>query len=113
MSVEQIVFNYLTAALNVPVFMSEPEKPPARYVLVEKTAGSRRNHIKGAVVAVQSFGSSLLDTVSINEMVKEAMYLLPSRGDVSRCELNSDYNYTDPQTRRHRYQAVFDIVYFG
>jgi len=31
---------------------------------------------------------------------------------ISSCGLNSDYNYTDTATRRYRYQALFNIVYF-
>ena len=32
--------------------------------------------------------------------------------DVISCKLNSDYNYTDKETKRYRYQAVFDIRYY-
>ena len=32
--------------------------------------------------------------------------------DVISCKLNSDYNYTDEETKRYRYQAVFDIRYY-
>ena len=43
---------------------------------------------------------------------KEAMEKIIERNDTSKCELNSDYNYTDTARKRYRYQAVFDIVYF-
>lgn len=31
---------------------------------------------------------------------------------ISKCTLNSDYNYTDTARKKYRYQAVYDIVYF-
>ena len=31
--------------------------------------------------------------------------------DVSRSALNSDYNYTDTDTKTYRYQAVYDLTY--
>ena len=31
--------------------------------------------------------------------------------NVFRCELNGDYNFTDTETKRYRYQAVFDLTY--
>ena len=44
-------------------------------------------------------------------MLKSYMENLPDERDVSACDCNSDYNYTDPETRDYRYQAVFDITY--
>ena len=32
--------------------------------------------------------------------------------DISRCELNTDYNYTDTARKKYRYQAVYDIVHY-
>lgn len=32
---------------------------------------------------------------------------------VITCEMNSSYNFTDTRTKRYRYQAVFDLVYFA
>ena len=31
---------------------------------------------------------------------------------ISQAELNTDYNFTDTQTKRYRYQAVYDLVFF-
>ena len=44
--------------------------------------------------------------------MKAAMEKIIELDDISKCELNSDYNYTDTNRKKYRYQAVFDIVYF-
>ena len=32
--------------------------------------------------------------------------------EVARVDLNTNYNYTDPETKQPRYQAVFDVVHY-
>ena len=80
--------------------------------MVEKTGSGQTNHIKRATLAVQSYSSSLYQAASLNERVKEAMEKIIEMDDISKCELNSDYNYTDTARKKYRYQAVFDIVHF-
>lgn len=111
--IELIILNYLTNALvSIPVYVTEPENPPECYIKIEKTGSGARNWIRTATIAVQSYGTSMLDAATLNERVVEAMLAVPSLDEISRCELNSDYNFTDPETRRFRYQAVFDLTYF-
>ena len=43
----------------------------------------------------------------------EMLKALPELDAVSASRLNSDYNFTDTTTKRYRYQAVYDLVYFN
>ena len=43
---------------------------------------------------------------------KEAMEKIVEMDDISKCQLNSDYNYTDTTRKKYRYQAVYDKVHF-
>lgn len=110
--IELIVLNYLTGQLEVPVYPEYPEDIPERFVIIQKTGGGKRNHLKTAMLAIQSIGPTLYDAAALNEQVKEAMDGLISEPEVTRCELNSDYNYTNTGTKQYRYQAVFDIVHY-
>ena len=92
--------------------MEKPPEQPEKYILVEKIGGGRENHVKSAMIAIQSFADSLYEAAELNETVKTAMYGITSLGTVSKCELNSHYNYTDTTKKKYRYQAVFDLVYF-
>jgi hypothetical protein len=109
--IEVILRDYLSAALSVPVYLEQPETKPECYVVLEKTGSGLRNHIHSAVVALQSYGASLYQAAVLNEQVKRAMAASVALEDVSRAALNSDYNYTDTDTKQYRYQAVYDIVY--
>ena len=110
--IEQIVRDYLEEKLGIPVRMEEEAGLPEEYIVVEKTGSGQTNHIKRATLAVQSYSSSLYQAASLNERVKEAMEKIIEMDDISKCELNSDYNYTDTARKKYRYQAVFDIVHF-
>ncbi|MBR1383995.1 MAG: hypothetical protein IJ555_09355 [Ruminococcus sp.] len=110
--IEITVLDYLTNSLSVPVYMEEPENPPDEYVLLEKTGSSENDHIQSAVLIVQSYAGSLYGAASLNGLVKRAMRDSITLDDVTRCKLNSDYNFTDTETKRYRYQAIFDITYY-
>lgn len=110
--IEEILLNYLNNALSVPAYMEVPEKPPESYVIVEKTGGSEENHIFSSMFTVQSYAKTLYYAAKLNDEVKHVMYKAVQLPEICRVDLNSDYNYTDTQTKKYRYQAVFDIVHY-
>lgn len=114
--IEETVLQFLQTKLNaldppVPVYFERPKNLPKKYVILEKTGSSVENYIYSATFAVQSYAPSLYEAASLNELVKGYMEVLPDERDVGACDCNSDYNFTDPDTRDYRYQAVFDIIY--
>ena len=109
--IEKTVLDYLNENLDVNAYMEIPENIETSFVLIEKTSGSRTNEINNAMIAIQSYGATLYEAAQLNETVKELMYKLPETEDVGRCHLNTDYNFTDSQTKRYRYQSVWEIYY--
>lgn len=116
--IELVVFDYLKDKIDVPVYMEIPSNPPAEFVVVEKTSSAQLDFINNATFAIQSYSTKLYKTALLNEVVKNAMlgdgtnsYGIIELNDVSKCSLNSDYNYPDTQNKKYRYQAVFDLVY--
>lgn len=112
MMIELIVKNWLESKLSVPVHLEEPPQKPAEYVLIEKTGSSERNQLGGSTVAVQSYAPSLYGAASLNELVKAAMEKIITLNEVAGVSLNSDYNFTDTETKRYRYQAVYDLKHY-
>lgn len=111
--IEKILLEYLSEQLAAPVYLEKPPQPPAQMVIIEKTGSDRTNHIDGATIAIQSYGGSLADTIELNEEVKTAMDGLINLDSIGGCDFSSDYNFTDTQTKQHRYQAVYFITYYG
>lgn len=110
--IEEIVLNHLKAMLRVPVYMEQPVEPEASFVLLEKTGSRRQNLVKSATLAVQSYAPSLVEAADLNEAVKAAMDNSVDLPEICKASLNSDYNYTDTDTKRYRYQAVYDITHY-
>lgn len=111
--IEIIIKNYLAEKLSVPVVLEVPADPPKSFVLLEKTGSSREEHIDRVMLAIQSYAPSMYAAAKLNEQVKAAMDSAVELDAVSASRLNSDYNFTDTTTKRYRYQAVYDLVYFG
>ena len=110
--IEQTILDYLNDTLTEPCYMEEPEGVDT-FVLLEKTGGALSNYVYSAIFAIQSYATSLYEAAELNEKVKAAMLTIANElNTVSKCSLNSDYNYTDTTKKRYRYQAVFDITHY-
>ena len=110
--IEVDVLRYLEGKLSVPVYMSQPEKPPPRFVFLEKIGSGRTNHVNRATFAAQSYGENLLDAMKLNEAVKAAMDAITELPEITASRLDSDYPFPDEQRKRHRYQAVYDLTHY-
>ena len=110
--IEKIILDYLNETLSVPAYMEIPKDAPTRFVVIEKTGSSLRNHIKDAIFAVQSYADSLYDAAVLNEELKQTMLSAVALDDIVSVRLNTDYNYTDSTTKQYRYQAVFEITHY-
>lgn len=115
--IESIVLNYLIGCnfdgIRDNVFAEVPVNPPTEYIVIEKTAGGESDKIHSAMIAIQSYSrTSLLTAAQINMAVVDAMEVMAETvAEVYSAKLNSDYNFTDPETREYRYQAVFNLVF--
>ncbi len=109
--IEKIVLDYLKSK-SINAYMERNNGIKGDFVLIEKTGGGEENHIKNSTLAIQSFSDSLYNTALLNEKIKELMKQIIELDEVSKCSLNSDYNYTIPNTKEYRYQAIFDLVHY-
>lgn len=111
--IEATVITYLIQVLDTDrVYAETPAEPPEEYWLVELTSSGESNHIQSATIAVQAISNvSMLRAAEMSQAAVKAMREITLLQDVSKCQLNSKYNYTDTTMRQYRYQAVFDLVY--
>ena len=109
--IEKTIYDYLNSCMDVPVYTEKQDAMPETYVLIEKTGSSVSNYIYSATFAIQSYSTSMYEASELNEIVKEKMNDLITLPNISKSSLNSDYNFTDTQTKKYRYQAVYDIYY--
>lgn len=110
--IEKVVLDFLNNSMSVPVYMEEPEEQPERYLIIEKTSGGTKNGLKTATMAIQSYAPTLAMAAELNEELKIVMEDIENQNPISRAALNTDYNYTDTATKRYRYQAVYNFIYY-
>ena len=110
--IESRIIKYLRDRLGIKVYAEIPESPPKEFTIVEKTSSGSENYIYNATIALQSYSDTLLNAAVLNDKVKKAMDEMIELPEISSCKLNSDYNFTDTETKRYRYQAVYNIVFF-
>ena len=110
--IEKTILDYLGEHLTVPVYMEEPIDKPASYVLIERTGSNETDLIESTTLALQSYGASLYDAAVLNMAVKARIKKAVELPSVSAVYINSDYNFTDTETKRYRYQCVAVVTHF-
>ena len=109
--IAKTLLDFLDSNLDVPVVMEAPEQTTG-YVLIDQTGSSRTNHIITTTFAIQSCGASLYDAMVLNDEVKDAMVGFAELDEITRVELETDYNYTNTATKQYRWQAVYLITHY-
>lgn len=110
--IEKVILDFLKSQLPVPVYLEQPEVPPASFVLFLKTGSGKSNRLDSATFAFQSYADSMYTAAALNESLKSAVENMITLNEIASVRLNSDYNFTDTTTKRYRYQAVFDIKHY-
>lgn len=111
--IEITVKNHVAGKLDCQVYMEYPEgEAPEYFVLLDRTEGSREDHITTGTFTVRSYGPGKLAAAMLHEKVKQAMDSLYELPRISACNLIGDYPFPDQQHKRHRYQAVYEITYY-
>lgn len=109
--IEATVISYLGTQTGIPTYAERPKQPEAEYLIVERTGSGEENLIQRVTITIQSYADSLLRAAEINKLVETAMKGITTLEDISQCKLNSSYNYTDTESKKYRYQAVFNLVF--
>lgn len=109
--IEAIVISYLEQETGIPTYAERPKNPDAEYLLIERTGSGESDLIQKVTIAVQSYADSMYRAAEINELVEKTMKGITDLENISKCTKNSSYNYTDTESKKYRYQAVFNLTY--
>ena len=110
--IAQLLLDYLSDNLEgIHVGMEAPRQLTG-YVLIDQTGSSRTNHIITTTITVQSYGASLYEAMALNERVKAVMDGFIEEDYVTKVSLETDYNFTNTETKQYRWQAVYQITHY-
>lgn len=111
--IETVLLDYLNNAnLSAKVYMEQPKVKPEAFFILEKSGGGQTNHISESDFIVQSYGRTLYEAACMNEEIKAVMLRANTLNEVSAVELNSDYNYTNAESKSYHYQAIFVVTHY-
>lgn len=110
MLIEKEILDYLTDN-GIEAYAERPVDPPEEYVLIEKTSASEEDLVVTSTIAFQSYASTLAGAMILSDQVKALINEVDTLPSVSASFLNSEYNFTSPNSKQYRYQAVYDIVH--
>ncbi len=112
-NIETVIIGYLNDSLTIPAYAEEPERPPKQYVVIQNQGTSRSNWICSSLIAVQVYGTSMLNSIELSGTVRQVMDEITSEcSEIIQIEQNSAYPFNDPDTHRYRYQIVYDINHY-
>ncbi len=112
MNIEEFVILFLSGRLSVPVSGDVPSPLPESFVTVEKTGSGRSNLINSATIAVQSWAATRAAAADLCAQVESVMDSLSAEPEISRCAIDTSYNFPDQARNKPRYQAVFSITHY-
>ncbi len=110
--IEIIVRNKLEELLNIPVFLEQPIDKPSKYLLIERKGMGEENHLGGSLFMLQSYAESMYESASLNKAVINAFKSLIFLDEMVSIGLNTDYIFTDVESKKYRYQAIFDVKHY-
>lgn len=111
--IETIVLAYLKQRMDITVLMEYPESEDDNpFVVIEKTGGSEKNHIKTSTLAIQTVSRTLYEAAVLCERLIEVMKNAIELDEICAVKPNGSYNFTDPKSKKYRYQAVFEITHY-
>lgn len=111
--IETVLLDYLNNAnLSAKVYMEQPKVKPEAFFILEKSGGGQTDYINESDFIVQSYGRTLYEAACMNEEIKAVMLRANTLNEVSAVELNSDYNYTNAESKSYRYQAIFVVTHY-
>lgn len=112
-TIEKTVLDYLAEKLSpIKVHTEIPENPPETFITIEKTGRTQKHTINREVLAIKSYGPSLLKAAELSQEVIEKILNITELFNISKVELISEHNNTDTRKKQHRYQAVVAITHY-
>jgi hypothetical protein len=109
-NIEAEIIGWLSQKVAVPVSADVPADKPDRFITIERTGGSRDNHVVDRPnLAIQCWGTSRLDA---SELAYEVDAILPSIVEipqVTHFERDTFYNFPD-EHGAPRYQIVVNLT---
>lgn len=110
--IEKTILRFLNERMSVSVVGEIPSPPEREYVLVVKVGETEKDFLYTSKISILATGRSMLRAAGISETVKTEMPDLIELDEVTKVKLVDEGNVTDPLSKRHRYQTVYEVTHY-
>lgn len=102
-----IVWLNADSAVLVEAFGSIPEVRPSSFITVERTGGQQTTLIDSPTLAVQCWAGTRSEAMELADLVASRLRDgWRQQSYVAACDVNSIYNFPDPDSGQARYQLT-------
>lgn len=111
--IEILLKNFLEKETNTKTYLVLPDKKPDSFITLEKIGSSNINNLDSSIFAIQSWANSMYEAAKLNQQIKKLLQTqFMELENISKANINSDYNFTDTTTKKYRYQMVVEIFHY-
>lgn len=111
--IEILLKSFLEKETNTKTYLVLPDKKPDSFITLEKIGSSNINNLDSSIFAIQSWANSMYEAAKLNQQIKKLLQTqFMELENISKANINSDYNFTDTTTKKYRYQMVVEIFHY-
>lgn len=111
--IELTIKQYLEDKLKIPVvFEIASDFTKKKFVLIEKLGSNNQDKLYRSSYAFKVYDESLYKTMVLSNIVKSKIEEMIELADFAKIKIDTDYNFTDTETKKYRYQIVVDIWHY-
>lgn len=113
--IENIILQYLSEILNVPVSLETPEENHDQYIVFEVVDREKENFIDAVTVEFNSYADTKYNAALLDKSVRKSIENMISISNITSVEIGSGRssgdNY-DSELKKYRYRCYFNIYYY-
>lgn len=110
--IEEILIEYISRKLQIPVYFENPEEPPETYVVLEKNSDSRENLIDRARFFAFCYAPSKVEACCLSNELVNIMFDIVELKEVCKASLENEFDDSDTNRKEYRYRSEYDLVYY-
>lgn len=113
--IEEILLQYLSSILDVPVVLETPKESIKNYMLFEVVDRQKTDYIDAVTVEFNSYADSKYKAALLDKQVRKSIENLIENPLISSVEFGggrSSGDNHDLETKKYRYRCYFNIYYY-
>lgn len=110
MDAERVVAKHIKDTTGIGTYLKVPEVYPAEFVTISRSGSTGERFFKRVQLTVQVWAQTRVKAAELADSTESAIYDLDSITNIFKVECGGFYEWTDPESKMNRYQAIIYIT---